>query len=438
LADSRDVAALGLAMGLVAATPLSATAASLPGIFGGKSYASQVATGAGPLNVVQSYISRILLDCDGTGGKVLKVGQNDVSAGASGKILTADAVTSTTYSTETATTAQATNTSALAGLRALNGLITADNIRAAAVLSVTPSAITLKGGVAFVNLKIAGKTVPDTIPPNTQINLPTLGNVIVKRIIRSGGGGQSVGAVKVEMLHIDVLKANSLGLPVGSVVSIGTAYNRFERGQTDYILGGEAFGSTVTATQTAVARTKAAPTAPVHVACRGTGGKTLSSQVESSGVTGISSTGTIANAAVSRPVPGGASVSLVSKVENVALFGGLIRANSIRAVVNDTLKDRTRVSSSAGTTVTGLQIGGLPVPSQSPNTRIPVAGIGFLVVNEQITPSATSRAATIANGLHLYVTTVNSAGLPVGSQILIGHARSFAYPVQVPAAAPGF
>ena len=50
-----------------------------------------------------------------------------------------------------------------------------------------------------MNLKIAGKTVPDNIPANTTINLPNLGTVIVKRIIRSGGGGQSVGAVKVEM-----------------------------------------------------------------------------------------------------------------------------------------------------------------------------------------------------------------------------------------------
>src|SRR4051812_6786287 len=94
----RLILLAGLGLTLAAATPFASQAASLPGIFGGESYASQVATGAGPLNVVQSYISRILLDCDGTGGKVLKVGQNDVSAGASGKILTADAVTSTTYS----------------------------------------------------------------------------------------------------------------------------------------------------------------------------------------------------------------------------------------------------------------------------------------------------------------------------------------------------
>ena len=91
----RSMLVAGLGLALAAGIPFASQAASLPGIFGGELYASQIGTGAGPLNIVQSYISRVLLTCDGTGGKVLKVGQDDVSAGASGKILTADAVVST-------------------------------------------------------------------------------------------------------------------------------------------------------------------------------------------------------------------------------------------------------------------------------------------------------------------------------------------------------
>jgi hypothetical protein len=331
----------------------------------------------------------------------------------------------------TATTARVSNSSTVNDLRALGGLITADKVRAVAGLSVDPRAIDLRGAGTFTNLRIAGRTVPENVAPNTRINLPNIGNVIVKKIVKSGGGGADYGGVRVEMLHVNVLQANSLGLPVGSVVSLGSASAAFERGPLDVSFAGEAFGTAMVAKSTSTLRTRVARTARVFVDCQGTDGETLKSEVANSSVPGVISTGRITNGAITGPVLGDTRVTVISNVENVSLFGGLVRANSIRAVARDTVEDGVRISSAVDSAVTGLSIAGIPVPPPAPNTQLPLAGIGHVILNEQSVQPANSRNRTAVTGIHIVVETPNSFGVPVGTEILVGRAESLAIPVEV-------
>ena len=98
-----------------------------------------------------------------------------------------------------------------------------------------------------------------------------------------------------------------------------------------------------------------------------------------------------------------------------------------KAVAQDTFKNGERFSSAQGTQFAGLKVAGVavsvPVP---PNTRIDLAGVGYVIVNEQKLPAAGSTAKTQVNGLHVFVTQNNTFGLPVGTEIIVAHADSTA------------
>jgi hypothetical protein len=373
----------------------------------------------------------VVLGCLGTEGETIRAGVHDVSKGSGGGILTADVVASSAHSDETTTNAVASNTSTIVGLNALAGMITADSVRVVASLSVDPQTITVKPGATFVNLKIAGKTVPSNIAPNTQLTLPNIGTVVVKGITRSGGPSQSMAGIKVEMLHVNVQKANRLGLPVGSVVTIGLASVRFQRAETDVVFGGKAFGTRILGQLSSTLRAKAAPTAPVILTCGGSKGRTLSNTLASQNIPAVLSTGDITDTAISRPIAGGSVATVTSDVQNVSLLSGLIHVNSIHATTTDTVKNGRRTSSTAGTKVSGLTIAGQPRSAPQPNTRVTLPGFGFAVLNEQLTRAASSRAPTIANGIRVQITVANNAlGLPTGTEIVVGHAEGVAFPVQ--------
>ena len=80
-------------------------------------------------------------------------------------------------------------------------------------------------------------------------------------------------------------------------------------------------------------------------------------------------------------------------------------------------------SASATTTLLNAKVLGVSLSAHpAPNTKISIANLGYIVVNEQkITITSTGASASV-NALDLVVTTSNSFGLPVGAHIVAGHA----------------
>jgi hypothetical protein len=110
---------------------------------------------------------------------------------------------------------------------------------------------------------------------------------------------------------------------------------------------------------------------------------------------------------------------------DIALLGGLIIAAEVKAVSTTTHDTTGFHRSAAGSELVGAVIDGNAITIQpAPNTRIDLAGIGHVVLNEQ---TKTSDCFTV-NMIHVFVTqanvVINNVSIPVGTQIIVSHAIS--------------
>jgi hypothetical protein len=114
-----------------------------------------------------------------------------------------------------------------------------------------------------------------------------------------------------------------------------------------------------------------------------------------------------------------------ARVQNLALLSGLISATAVESDSATIHRASGFGTSSAGTTFTGLVVAGVPITGVvDPNTRIDVAGIGYVVLNEQSGKVGARSASLTVNALHLVVTDDNALGIPVGSEVVVAHAFS--------------
>lgn len=107
----------------------------------------------------------------------------------------------------------------------LGGLVTADLVAAVAGADAMPELLDgTTEGSWFDGLVVDGVPVPPTVEPNTSLDLPGVGRVVVfERDVERGARSVRVG---VTMLHVFVEEANTLGLPVGSEITVGVAAAR--------------------------------------------------------------------------------------------------------------------------------------------------------------------------------------------------------------------
>ena len=407
----------------------SAQASNLPGTFSGNAYASYANVTAGPLAVGLGQSAYIPCPCQGTGGKVVSNSIAELAVGTGGAVLKLGAAVSSTKTTKTSGTAEVTDTSQITGVKLLGDLITADAITAVADVSATASKITPSAaGSGFVNLKVAGQSINVNVAPNTVISLVGLGKVTLRKTVSSSSA--SSGSMKVEMISIAVNSANSYGLPVGVTVVVGHALSGFNRTQPTAVVGGQAYGASANVTVGSVLRAKIGQPALVTIPCLGTGGKILTNNVNATSVAGLLSLGASTTTAFGGDQTSGQTTVRVARttttVAGVSLLGGLIGATAITSVAQETVTGSVRSRSTSGTSFADLKVLGLSLPVHvTPNTTINLPLLGKVVVNEQIVP--TSGGKTIVNGLHITVTTANLLGLPVGSEIVVGHADAYAF-----------
>lgn len=106
---------------------------------------------------------------------------------------------------------------AITKLNLLNGLIKADALTGEVSASKASGAAVVSSlTTTFVNLVIAGNTIPIDVAPNTVINIANVAKVTVNAQLR----GQSGAAV--ELLDVQITTA-TLGLPVGAHIYVGVA-----------------------------------------------------------------------------------------------------------------------------------------------------------------------------------------------------------------------
>ncbi len=180
-----------------------------------------------------------------------------------------------------------------------------------------------------------------------------------------------------------------------------------------YAYGGSAYG-TYAAVGTVV---KSGPSAPITFGCSAAAGQHRTNTTAGLNLAPLARTGTISTIGDTYATPVRSRTSATTNQVN--LLNGLVHASTVRAVSSTSQAGTGFAVSSSGTTFTALIVGGIPVRADAaPNTRINLAGFGYVVVNEQ---TKTTNGLRV-NGLHLFVTTTNALGVAVNSQTVISDA----------------
>jgi hypothetical protein len=433
VASFLSAIALGLA-GLVAAT--GASEAAVNGAFKGDAYGVNATGLVGPIAVGLGKISYIPCPCNGTKGQVRTATVNSLNVD---DVLSSGVVKGTVKAGKTSTLASATNTAEVGGLNMFNGRIRANAVKAVANVQATNSAIQVNStGSSFVNLRIGNNAAINGVPaPNTRINLAGIGEVTLNA--RSvTGDGQKGRRIQVDMIVIRVTVANSF-LPVGARVTIAHAAAGFTRTTFPVYLRGEAYAALANSAIGRSLQTKIGKQAYVSVPCEGTSGRTQTNNITAINVgtrTGTNNIldldsgrttafgGTVSGNPVARTTSEIASVNLL-KVPGVAP-NGIIRVTGLKAVAQVTFANNTRQRSTNGSRFGSISILGATVPvNVPPNFTIEPSVVrpGIRIkLNEQIIPAASSSNRTVVNMIKITVVGANLLNLPVGAQLIVGHA----------------
>jgi hypothetical protein len=188
------------------------------GVVDGDGFAASAKSSAGDVENKVGRAAAIYLPCRGTDGKVLS--NNVKVVDGAGLVVSATGRT-TTQGDVSGSSADARTTAMLEDVHVLGDLITADSAKAVARADFDGTQGTASAwGSEFVNLSVGG--VPTaTPPPNTEVNLPPVGRVILNEQTLSGGPDGA--RARVIMIHVFVDRDNAYGLPVGTEIIVSSA-----------------------------------------------------------------------------------------------------------------------------------------------------------------------------------------------------------------------
>ena len=122
-----------------------------------------------------------------------------------------------------------------------------------------------------------------------------------------------------------------------------------------------------------------------------------------------------------------ASVTASAETANLNLLNGLITAKAVVALATSYATGATAASEANGSTLLGLVVNGVAYDdgAPTPNTRINLPGVGFVVLNEQVAQGdGIHTSALTVNMIHVYLTDALT-GSATG-EIIVGSAQSSA------------
>jgi hypothetical protein len=112
-------------------------------------------------------------------------------------------------------------------------------------------------------------------------------------------------------------------------------------------------------------------------------------------------------------------------VHQLSGLAGLITADNITAASSTTDQNGTLHVSASGSSFTNLVVAGDKIQgTPTPNTKIDLSGLGYVILNEEITTTKGSTAKLVVNMIHVFVTEDNALKIPKGAQIIVADATS--------------
>ncbi len=320
-----------------------------------------------------------------------------------------------------ATSATVQTVASVQNVNVLSGLITAKQIQAKAASTITATnATSTFAGTTLVGLTIAGKAVALSPGSQTTIQIANLGYVVLNE--RGYTNGPDATYAGINMIDLYVTDTNTQHMPVGSRIIIGQANSSQQRLAQPTFVQAHSYGFNVIG-RSGSGSVSSTPVAPANLDCTGgyaqNGAASASSQQAGSvGAVNDTVSGQIASS--------GTTATGIATIANPNLLGGLIRGSQVTATAN--AARNTSGSGSASTVLTNMTIDGIPA-SRSPaaNTRVSLLGLGYVILNEQTSSVNASGATETVNAVDIYVTQTNIFGIPIGTQIILGHATASAF-----------
>lgn len=392
----------------------------VPGVIGGSAYAGYLNVPAGfKLASVGPLFGVSLGSCD-------TLAKREQSTAATMKLrgfASSGSLTDIVQSTLTSTTTTVQASSDVQNVNVLAGLITADEVKTVVVSQVTSTSASSANGSVFTNLVVAGVHISGTPAPNTVIPLPGVGEVILNKQVGPVNHTNRT-SIAVTGIDVKVTLENTFGLPVGTHILIAHAQTGFTRTSIPDVVSARAYGLFAFG-KVGSGFVASGPWANAAIACSG-GSSTA--HVASITIPVIGSSGTVMDKATGVITSTGGNAHSSSSVQRLNLLSGTITADVITA---SSQAQYTSTGSASGTTklVNAYVAGVLLSANPAPNTRIDIANLGYVIVNEQKSSISSSGASITVNALDVYVTTANSFGLPVGVRIIIAHSESNAQSV---------
>jgi hypothetical protein len=321
----------------------------------------------------------------------------------------------TTTRTSTNVTAQAQST--IHSVSLLNGLITASEVVTVSNSSGTAADTSSdENGSGITGLIVDGIPVSVLPAPNTTMQLPGLGYVILNE---QNGPYNSANASSddINMIDVRITNTNSLGIAANTDIIVGHASSNFFRTLQPALTTAASYGLDLlsqannnTSSLNAVGETES-----------GCGGGNMQNNINNSNYSTYGSTGAVNDSSSGQIGSSGTTADGKSSIVGLNLFSGLIQGDTIDAEANAAWNNTGSASTSV--TFTNMHIAGSTLASTpASNTRIPLPGIGYAVLNEQSTNISSSGANAAVNAIDVYVTQANSFGLSAGSNLIIGYA----------------
>lgn len=365
------------------------------------------------------------LPCLAEDGRVYQRRAVDVTFPGDGSVLSSTTVTDKGSATVVGARLDVVEQSRIEGLAMLEGLVVADAVTATSRTSFGPDGFTRRGTVEVVNLRIGTATLNGSVARNTRIDLPGLGYVALNEQQRTGDGTTSGGLV-VNGLRVHLDSATGYR----GDVFVARAETMIDRPSgTDSTVG--AFAHVLTA--------NVRPVLTVHP--QGTSGLACNGGDAASDILGVNfplvetSSGTGRTEVHGEVTADGASAQASATLEDLVALG-LVEAEAATATA-ETAGTPGSVESTGNAEFVDLVVAGGDVVNGSvaPNTRVPVPGLGYVVLNHQVCQSDGADGAS-CRGVGASAITVtairvvvrvsdNSFGLPVGAtmSVAVAHAQ---------------
>jgi uncharacterized repeat protein (TIGR01451 family) len=344
-----------------------------------------------------------------------------------------------TRSRVTSTPAQATQTSIgeVSTVSVLGGVITADVIRGQAEATANGGGSSVSSaGTTITNLKINGQSYAN-VTPNEVVALGplgTLGYVVIDEETPSTSG-PSAGTLSGGKYTAD-LTVNALDVHatlVGQII-LGHAQAHADFPQTTLCasaptqsVSGHAFNASETTTPSLI------PILAGFVGIPSSGGSASQSvatinlpaggTIVQGSVVSSSTTGTVTpTSSTSTSI---ASVGDGKKANSVSVLNGLITAKLLISQANSTATATSATSNATGTQFLGLTVAGVAITLPvAPNTVIPLLGLGYVILNEQIPETGSpGHTGLTVRAIDVHVTLAN-LGLGIGADVIVDEAHS--------------